>query len=153
MSRINPGATPVAVRQTGTNVAGMTGVTPETAGKEYVPHYNNGRYDYADPDNPSLIDLDDGGLFQFEEPVLINEIRANLAAAAPVPPPVDGTFSVDIEDRDGTHVTNIIPPTTNGVGKRFEYHPALVVLKTQRVIVKTTREGAVELYVRKGDTF
>lgn len=153
MSRINPGALPVAVRQTGADAAGMTGVTPETAGKEYVPHYDNGRYDYADPDDPSLIDLDDGGLFQFEEDILIPEIRSYLPPAAPIPPPLAGTLSVEVEDRDGTHVTTIIPALTNGVDKRFKFHPEIIVLKSQRVIIKTTRPGAVELYIRKGDTF
>lgn len=151
MSRINPGAIPVAIRQTGIGVAGMTGVTPETGGKEYTPHYNDGRYDYADPDNPSLIDLDDGGLFQFEECVEIVELRADLAAATPIPPTIDGTFSMSIEDRDGTHVTSIIPALTNGVKKRFSYHPSIIVLKTQRVIITTTRPGSIELYIRKGD--
>jgi hypothetical protein len=152
MSRINPGALPVAVRQTGIAVLGMTGVAPSTGGKLYVPHYSSGRYDYADPDDSSLIDLDLGGLFQFEETIEIVEIRTFLAAATVLPPTIDGTFSVDIEDRDGTHVTSILPALTNGVGKLFSYYPGLIVLKTQRIIVKTTRVGAVELYIRKGDS-
>ncbi len=151
MSRINPGAMPVAVRQTGAAILGMTGVAPSTGGKLYVPHYSHGRYDYADPADSSLVDLDLGGLFRFEESVKIVEIRTFLAAATVTPPTIDGTLSVDIEDRDGTHVTNILPALTNGVGKLFTYHPSLVVLKTQQVVIKTTRIGAVELYIRLGD--
>jgi hypothetical protein len=131
----------------------MTGVTPEKGGKEYTPHYNDERYDYADPDDSSLILLDDGGLYVFEEPVLIVEIRSQLAPAAPVPPPDAGTLEVVVEDRDGTHSTTVIPALTNGVDKRFVYMPAIVVLKSQRVKVTTTREGSVALYIRKGDQF
>jgi hypothetical protein len=130
----------------------MTGVVPVRGAVVYAPHYDSGRYDYADPSDPSLIVLGDGGLFEFDECVELVEVRADLAPATPVPPTIDGTFELHIEDRDGTHITTIIPALTNGVEKRFEYHPAPIILKSQRVRVVTTRTGSIELYVRKGDT-
>jgi hypothetical protein len=154
MARINPGALPVAVRQTSATVTGMTGVAPKKGTTEYIPAYNSGRYDYADPADPSLIVLDDGGLFEFDETVVVVEIRAQLAPAAPIPPPNDGTFGVVIEDRDGTHSTVVIPLGTNGVDKRFAYPAGGVpVLRGQRVKISTTREGSIALYIRKGDQY
>lgn len=145
MGRINPGPLPVAVRQT--SIGAMTGVAPigpDPQPNPYSPdEYVNGRYDYVDPTDHSLAVLKDGGRFEFEEDVKIPEIRPHVSG---------GTFEVLIQDRDNSHVTTLIAAATDADGKRYDYEPSVIVLKSQTLLVKTSAAGSVDIYLRKSDS-
>ena len=145
MGRVNPGPQPVAVRQT--SIGAMTGVAPigpDPQPNPYSPDkYTDGRYDYVDPADHSLLTLKDGGRFEFEEDVKIPEIRPHVTG---------GTFEVLIQDRDNTHVTEVITAGSSAAGDRYDFHPSVIVLKSQALIVKTSAAGSVDVYVRKSDS-
>jgi len=145
MGRVNPGPLPVAVRQT--SIGAMTGVAPigpDPQPNPYEPsEYVDGRYDYVDPADHSLATLKDGGRYEFEEDVKLPEIRPHVSG---------GTFEVLVQDRDDTHVTTIIATGTDADGKRYEFHPSVIVLKSQALVIKTSAVGSVDVYVRKGDS-
>ena len=148
MGRINPGPLPVAVRQT--SVGAMTGVAPigpppssPPATVAYSPdEYVDGRYDYVCPEDHSLAILTDGGRLRFEEDIKIPEIRGFVAG---------GTLDLIIEDRDGSNKTNV-EVGVSAAGTRYDYHPSLIVLRSQQLIVKTSGAGAVDVYLRKSDS-
>jgi hypothetical protein len=126
----------------------MTGVVPigpdVDGNPDYVPgDYVNGRYDYVDPDDAAKQTVKDGGRFEFEESVKIPEIRPHVAG---------GTIEVLVQDRDNTHATEIIAAGSGAVDERYEFHPSVIVLKSQTLIVKTSGAGSVDIYVRKGDS-
>jgi hypothetical protein len=149
MGRVNPGPLPVGVRQT--SVGAMTGVAPVgpqpaplPGNVPYTPDaYAEDRYDYVNPDDHSLATLADGGFFEFEESVKIPEIRPHVAG---------GTFEVLIEDRDGSHDTEVIAAASAADGDRYAFNPPVILLKAQRLVVKTSAAGSVDVYVRKGDS-
>lgn len=145
MGRINPGPLPVAVRQT--SIGAMTGVAPigpDPQPNPYSPdEYVDGRYDYVDPANHSLATLKDGGRYEFDEDIKIPEIRPHISG---------GTFEVLVQDRDNTHVTEIIAAASPADGDRYDFHPSVIVLRTQVLIVKTSAAGSVDVYLRKSDS-
>lgn len=149
MGRINPGPLPVAARQT--SVGAMTGVapigpppTPPPATVAYEPDlYTDGRYDYVCSEDNSLATLTDGGRYEFEEDVKIPEIRPHVTG---------GTFEVLVQDRDNTHVTEIIAAASSADGDRYDFYPSVIVLKSQALIIKTSAAGSVDVYLRKSDS-
>lgn len=145
MARINPGPSPVAARQT--SIGAMTGVAPigpDPQPNPYSPdEYVDGRYDYVDPNDHSLKVLKDGGRFEFDEDVKIPEIRPHVSG---------GTFEVIVQDRDNTHATEIIAAASSADGDRYEFHPSVIVLKSQALVIKTSAVGSIDVYIRKGDS-
>jgi hypothetical protein len=126
----------------------MTGVVPigpDVDGNPvYEPDaYADGRYDYVDPNDHAKATVKDGGLFEFAEPIKIPEIRPHITG---------GTFEVLIEDRDASHVTEVIAAGTAADGDRYDFHPSVIVLKSQRLVIKTSAAGSVDVYVRRGDS-
>jgi hypothetical protein len=134
--RINLSPTPIAARQT-CSVA-FAGAAPEQAGKAYDPFYRNGVYEYSDPDDRSLVTLDQGGLYDFGEGQTgeITEFRAPSGA---------GNVIIAIEDRDGTHSTEVY----NGAGIAQSFHPTIPILPSQRVKITTVGSGWFDLYVTR----
>ena len=148
MGRINPGPLPVAVRQT--SIGAMTGVepigpnpAPAPGTTAYLPDlYTDGRYDYVHPEDHTLKILADGGRLRFDEDIKIPEIRGFVTG---------GTLDLIVEDRDGLNKTNV-EATVSADGTRYSYHPSLIVLKSQQLIIKTSAAGSVDIYLRKSDS-
>jgi len=131
------GQLPIAFRQTCT--AAFAGVAPEFSSKAYVPVINNGIIEYADPDDTTKTDLDQGGIFDFEQNVRLQEIRCDTAA---------GDIVVTIGDRDNTdHDVEVY----NGTGVHIIDVRALIVLASQVVKIESDSAGWIDVYVVKGE--
>lgn len=134
--QINLSPTPVAARQT-CSVA-FAGLAPEQAGKAYDPSFKEGIYEYSDPDNRTLVTLDQGGLYDFGDTQTgeITEFRAPAGA---------GNVTIDIEDRDGTHSVEVY----NGAGEAQFFRPTIPILPSQRVKITTVGAGWFDLFVTR----
>lgn len=135
---ILPGDIPIAVRQTCT--AKFDFKDPQKSSKDYVPEIENGIIEYVDPDNHSLADLDQGGIFDFgaERAVLIRDVRAKASA---------GNIGITVGTRGNTTHDVIIYA---GVGPRVE-PISLIVMPHQVLKLGTASAGWIEVYVVKGD--
>ncbi len=145
MTEAAVGEVVVAFRQASN--APMTGVLPVNGTTEYkAENFARGRYDYCDPDDPTQQTLTDGGIFRFPErsTVHVLEIRAFLDGAAP-----PGTMTVNLRDRDGTHIVGLYAALTPGVNVRLYFHPALPVLPSQELQFITSKLGSIDVYAVK----
>jgi hypothetical protein len=142
-TKIIAGDYPQAVRQkTTTGLTGVAPVGPLPHSHLYKPIlYTGGRYDYVDPANTTLNTLADGGLFDFENedlPVAVTEVRGITTA-----------YNIYIQDKDGSNTITLATAVTGGTRK--EFHPAVVVLPSQRLKITAAGAITVDVYVVKGN--
>ena len=142
-TKIIAGDYPQSVRQKTTNeLTGVTPIGPAPASAEYKPlRFTGGRYDYIDPSDYALDDLEDGGIFDFQNedlPISITEIRATTTA-----------YDAYIEDKNGDNPIQVV--TTAAGDTRVEFHPPLVVIPAQQLRVVVAGPTVVDVYVVKGN--
>ena len=143
---VAPASRANAVRQKSSSVA-LTGVVPQIGGEDCVPHIQpGGFYQYVHPTDLVLIDLSQGGLFDFGNQVAysIREFRAAPGA---------GNITLVVEDRDGPPVHSVI--FSSGSGEYASFYPPIAVLPSQVVKITTANAGTlpvpvwVDLYIVK----
>jgi len=143
MSKLTIGDIPIAIRLK--SVGAMTGVQnigPDPDNNVYEPdRFVKGRFDMVDPANTTLDVLKDGGLLQFDEGnISLTEVRVFLASTK--------TISLAVQDDDGSNSVDILL-TQDGQSKQYVFDPPIQVLPGQRVQIKTTAAGIVDVYVRR----
>ena len=142
-TKIIAGDYPQAVRQkTGTGFTGVAPIGPAPGSHLYKPlRYDGGRYDYVDPADLALDTLADGGIFDFENedlPVAVTEVRGITTA-----------YNVYIQDKDASNTITLATAVT--AGTRKEFHPAVVVLPSQRLKITAAGASTIDVYVVKGN--
>lgn len=143
---ITVGAMPVSIRQTSS--AAFTGVAPKGGSPvvDFVHYMKDGRYVWAHPENLAVTEQTDGGIFQFDTVVKVEDLRVFCAS---------GTVSFFIEDLDGTNIVTCIAAlaaTSKSYATTLRPTDAkLYVFPNQRIRVTTTVAGIIELVVTRGD--
>jgi len=142
LTKIIAGDYPQAVRQTAdVKLTGVAPVGPVPDSNLYKPLlYTNGRYDYVDPADYSLLLLTDGGLFNFENdlPVAVTEVRGTTSV-----------YNVYIEDKNGDNTITLA--STVAAGTRVQFFPPVVVLPSQNLKVTCAGKAVIDVYVVKGN--
>jgi len=143
---ITVGAMPVLIRQTSS--AAFTGVVPKGGSPvvNFVHYVKDGRYVWAHPEDLSITEQTDGGIFQFDLPVKLEDFRVFC---------VSGKTSLFVEDSDGTNiVTHLDAVSAISKGYANSLRPTdakLYVYPCQRIRVTTEVAGIIEITVVRGD--
>lgn len=143
---ITVGAMPVLVRQTSS--APFSGVVPKGGSPEvdFIHDVKNGRYVWANPGDSTDNTQTDGGIFQFDTTVHLEDFKVFCAS---------GTVSLSIEDSDGSNSVAYLA-AVSAVNKSYgtTLRPTdaqLYVFPCQRIKVTTTVAGIIEVTVTRGD--
>ncbi len=136
---MNVGPIPTGFRQECS--AALASKIPKKTGVTYIPTVDPATkiIQFADPTDPSLKSLDQGGLYDFgENTVIIKEVRGPTAA---------GNITVIVGDRDNAlHDVAIGTPATG----RTVFAEPLIILPSQVLKIATASAGWVDVYAVKG---